>query len=734
MLGFVTGALLAASIANTASAECANACNGHGKCTAYDMCICNRNWQGNDCNQRVCQFGLAHVDTPKGDLDMSGGISGPDHIVIDNDAVYPYGTTEKFPQMEDSDLTPLTNSGHYYMECSNKGSCNRQSGECTCFEGYDGAACERASCPGFPASCSGHGTCKTISQLANQDTGNVYKLWDRHSTMGCDCDSGYYGSDCSLRDCKHGVDPLYLDDAATAKVGIYDFAVLSTGTNFTNGFSTSTTVNPGSNAGEWAIRFFDSFGEDWLTTAIPSHATCDQVTSALESIPNNVIPANSVECNDLLKYVNLNPMDWDDTMITTGLTNHTYNLYYKMALWNTFTGDANTGGSASLPSSWVVSGSAVANNALLAASGEGFVGNIYRLKFTQNPGALKEPQIELYLDGKRPSLVASGATATLALQVVTFVNTDGQQGEDNDYFADHCDGVTVTIDAVTNSGALASDYVALGGLDTAEIKLLKSCLGDADGDATTNVEVYNWDHGSTTYPHLIKLVRTVTSYNDGGYYAALIFTSSVFKLINPFVPPDAAATDSYDIYTTKGVLKRTSATAKALFGYGYHHVIMTSTLQQFTDDETGFDGDISCENGPSTSDVPNCLNTSDIFTLLDNTNYLANPPYLNLYTAKRLWTTEYKHDVGDAAKGKTLSTNELHRGTSLIETDLAMNWGADDNIYFFNVYKFVPDAASTYNYVAPCSNRGICNTDSGICQCFAGYTSDACSTQNSLAL
>jgi hypothetical protein len=41
------------------------ACNGHGKCTSYDMCLCNRNWQANDCSERVCQFGLAHVDTPK---------------------------------------------------------------------------------------------------------------------------------------------------------------------------------------------------------------------------------------------------------------------------------------------------------------------------------------------------------------------------------------------------------------------------------------------------------------------------------------------------------------------------------------------------------------------------------------------------------------------------------------------------------------------------------------------
>ena len=57
--------LVCASLVAKITAECANACNGHGKCTSYDMCICNRNWQANDCSERICQFGLAHVDTPK---------------------------------------------------------------------------------------------------------------------------------------------------------------------------------------------------------------------------------------------------------------------------------------------------------------------------------------------------------------------------------------------------------------------------------------------------------------------------------------------------------------------------------------------------------------------------------------------------------------------------------------------------------------------------------------------
>src|SRR5689334_182226 len=124
---------------------------------------------------------------------MSGGLTGPDHLVVDNSFTFPYGTTEQFPQMEDSDFKDLTNSAHYYMECSNKGKCDRTSGECACYDGYDGVACQRASCPGYPNSCSGHGVCKTIRQLAAADNWNVYELWDRDVTMGCECDAGYTG-------------------------------------------------------------------------------------------------------------------------------------------------------------------------------------------------------------------------------------------------------------------------------------------------------------------------------------------------------------------------------------------------------------------------------------------------------------------------------------------------------------------------------------------------------------
>jgi len=119
------------------AATCPNACSSNGICGAQDKCSCYQNWQGADCSQRSCPFTLAWADTADG-----------------------------------------TNQAHYYAECGNKGTCDRKSGECKCFDGYEGKGCRRSTCP---EGCSGHGTCEYIEELGGDfadrrnGPGNKYK-------------------------------------------------------------------------------------------------------------------------------------------------------------------------------------------------------------------------------------------------------------------------------------------------------------------------------------------------------------------------------------------------------------------------------------------------------------------------------------------------------------------------------------------------------------------------------
>ena len=77
-------------------------------------------------------------------------------------------------------------------------------------------ACERTICP---ANCNGRGVCVTQSALATA-AGTTYArtgatngidrdgAWDAEKHMGCKCDLGFRGPDCSLMECPSGNDVL----------------------------------------------------------------------------------------------------------------------------------------------------------------------------------------------------------------------------------------------------------------------------------------------------------------------------------------------------------------------------------------------------------------------------------------------------------------------------------------------------------------------------------------------
>jgi hypothetical protein len=171
--------LLVVVLLGVAVAYCPNGCSGHGSCGSNDKCTCyNRPngdpaWTAHDCSERTC---------PKS-----------------NAWAWPASTY---------------NDAHPSVECSNMGICDRETGECECFDAYEGIACERASCPN---DCNLRGICFTQKQLA-AEAGKTYTTpWDAVKQAGCVCDLGYRGPDCSLQECPTGADVMSGEGSAEGR-------------------------------------------------------------------------------------------------------------------------------------------------------------------------------------------------------------------------------------------------------------------------------------------------------------------------------------------------------------------------------------------------------------------------------------------------------------------------------------------------------------------------------------
>jgi hypothetical protein len=218
-----------ALLAATVSAKCPNSCSGHGTCNRADICTCynegtekyilngrnplNENeaqaatlgnraaaWTGADCSLRTC---------PRG---MSWNVQAIKHTCTawSADQTAAADCTGTAVGTKTSGTDRAAHSGRTLhkdnMECSDAGICDRSTGSCQCFDGYEGSACQRTSCPN---DCSGHGSCFPNTVFA-ADAGVRYSgAWDSGLHFGCKCDMGFRGSDCSLIECPSHADPMY---------------------------------------------------------------------------------------------------------------------------------------------------------------------------------------------------------------------------------------------------------------------------------------------------------------------------------------------------------------------------------------------------------------------------------------------------------------------------------------------------------------------------------------------
>jgi len=253
---------LAAAIIGTAWARCNNDCSGNGICNAGSVCECELNFLGNDCSDRLCLFGKAFVDSPLGDINANGVIDTDQQIqyqfangLVGEQYDNAYGLARK------TNEDPW-NEAHFYRECSNKGICDRTTGQCACFPGFEGEGCRRITCPN---SCSGKGQCVNMA-VSNAD----YGAWDEKKTVGCQCDPGYTGADCSLRKCPQGTDPIstvYMNDNSVYKIEWGQVEKKWGAGEIPNGQV------------HWTMSYKDDYGDIWTTSAVTTYFQAHQKAS-----------------------------------------------------------------------------------------------------------------------------------------------------------------------------------------------------------------------------------------------------------------------------------------------------------------------------------------------------------------------------------------------------------------------------------------------------------------------
>lgn len=289
-------AVVAACFLAVVDGACDNACSGHGDCNYKDVCTCWQEWKmgdedGGDCSDRKCPSELAWVDNP----DQNG-------------------------------------LHHRYAECAGRGVCDRTTGECSCFDGFTGKACQRTTCPN---DCSGHGRCEYIEDLPYATVWGDYfdgtsnlkgfgdrpvtfsadRYWDKHKTRGCVCDPRWTDVDCSRRMCPRGTDVLQHKDTAvkTANHQVQTI-VFDTNQNWNQTFFYNITSFDHLT---FALQFTSTLNETYVThpirvpfpARIPARLD-DEIKQALLQLPHQVVDDVDVEVTFVNQEYEIE--DWED--------------------------------------------------------------------------------------------------------------------------------------------------------------------------------------------------------------------------------------------------------------------------------------------------------------------------------------------------------------------------------------------------------------------------------------
>jgi hypothetical protein len=734
------------------SASCPNDCNGHGSCNVYSACDCYRNWMGADCSERVCYFGLAFVDTPAGDLNTDGLISGDSGYRTrmsnsDTHEIYPWyagwggthysvrsgagaGAANGAMTVKTATSGGAGGEAHFYKECSNKGICNRASGQCECFPGFTGEGCTRTACPD---DCSGHGTCTRMVDKAPS-----YRGWDLYATQECACDPGYFGPNCSLRKCPMGDDPvtkyegftrITLQDKATYGgsdgFGFYDRTKCAEGNransdraNFTNetavndnsGAYSSATLNvadpqmSGSNTSDWVYRIWSHdklyTSDKYCASSPASNNNCygwnPWYSQGLASGPKADIDNASADKFDACGWSGASGLN-------TAICQQNGISYRSAALKGTSAVSATpmTVYGTESHASGTMTGGGCASTVFDSATQTDCKELDFWSLYLKDVSGQFQVGDTLRIDGYASAVV--GADRTFGFELCNYIKEVGT------YYA-------------SASNKLQKDEEQLLVIDYTNVTADTSC---ANGGACTNLEGYfslefTDEMGDTWMTEAIQVrsskrttlngesydfiaADAVDGYGAGaaatGHALAVQIQNALEALPNTVVPnvqveyrPSYAKVLDLRYYTIS-FLENTGNLPELKVAYSFTDTVGSNKVMA---------SNAECEStggSGATSSTSKCL------------------PYFGRATA-----------VQRGFATGAISSTEGAATATIFNHSRAPSAGIGGNGVGLVSY----GADGTKENVE-CSNRGVCDYASGLCQCFTGFTNRDCSIQNSLA-